>query len=188
MDSHSGDIREARRAGRLPDGRYPGRVHIRFDIPADPAYAARVATVLSDVYLRKYRYIGFGLIAVGLLGLWVPIGGKDFDASPFWTTILVVGVASMLFPVWARYNARRRLNGLAVDGGYDINDDTVTMRSGDESGHLDWDEVTKVTESRGFWVLFTGRVPYTVIPQQFMSADQQETLRAFLIERDKAPA
>ena len=52
-------------------------MHIRFDVPADPAYAARVATVLSDVYLRKYRYIGFGLIAVGLIGLWVPIGGTS---------------------------------------------------------------------------------------------------------------
>lgn len=163
-------------------------MHIRFDVPADPAYAVRVATVLSDVYLRKYRYIGFGLIAVGLLGLWVPIGGDGFDATPFFTTILVVGVASMLFPVWARYSARRRLDGLAVDGGYDINDDTVTMRSGTESGHLDWDEVTKVTESRGFWVLFTGRVPYTVIPLQFMTAEQQETLRAFLTERGNLPS
>ncbi|WP_327009932.1 YcxB family protein [Dactylosporangium sp. NBC_01737] len=163
-------------------------MHIRFDVPADPAYAARVATVLSDVYLRKYRYIGFALIAVGLLGLWLPIGGKDFDAGPIFTMILVVGVLSMLFPVWARYAARRRLDGLAVDGGYDINDDTVTMRSGTESGSLDWDEVTRVTESRGFWVLFTGRTPYTVIPLQFMSADDQEALRAFLTERGSLPA
>ena len=164
------------------------RVHIRFDVPADPAYAARVATVLSDVYLRKYRYIGFGLIALGLLGLWVPIGGRDFDASPFFTVILVVGVLSMLFPFWARRSARRRLDGLAVDGGYDINDDTVTMRSGTERGSLDWADVTKVTEDRGFWVLFTGRVPYTVVPQQFMTAEQQEALRAFLVARGSLPA
>ena len=163
-------------------------MHIRFDVPADPAYAARVATVLSDVYLRKYRYIGFGLIAVGLLGLWVPIGGKDFDAAPFFTVILVVGVLSMLFPVWARYAARRRLNGLAVDGGYDINDDTITMRSGTESGDLDWDDVTRVTESRGFWVLFTGRVPYTVIPMEFMSEDDRAALRQFLVERGSLPS
>ncbi|MEV4516056.1 YcxB family protein [Dactylosporangium sp. NPDC049525] len=163
-------------------------MHIRFDVPADPAYAARVATVLSDVYLRKYRYIGFGLIAVGLVGLWVPIGGRDFDASPIFTMIVVVGVLSMLFPVWARYAARKRLDGLAVDGGYDINDDTVTMRSGTEHGDLDWDDVTRVTEFRGFWVLFTGRTPYTVIPQQFMSAADQETLRGFLAERDNLPS
>lgn len=163
-------------------------MHIRFDVPADPAYAARVATVLSDVYLRKYRYIGFGLVAVGLLGLWVPIGGKDFDAGPIFTMIVVVGVLSMLFPVWARYAARRRLDGLAVDGGYDINDDTVTMRSGTESGHLDWDEVTRVTESRGFWVLFTGRTPYTVIPMEFMTADDRDTLRGFLVERGSLPS
>lgn len=163
-------------------------MHIRFDVPADPAYAARVATVLSDVYLRKYRFIGFALIAVALVGLWVPIGGDGFDAAPIFTTILVVGVASMLFPVWARYAARKRLDGLAVDGGYDINDDTVTMRSGTESGNLDWDEVTRVTESRGFWVLFTGRTPYTVIPLQFMSEEQQHTLREFLVERGDLPA
>ncbi|MET7423407.1 YcxB family protein [Dactylosporangium sp. NPDC005555] len=163
-------------------------MHIRFDVPADPAYAARVATVLSDVYLRKYQYIGFALIALGLVGLWVPIGGRNFDAGPFFTVILVVGVLSMLFPVWARYAARRRLDGLAVDGGYDISDDTVTMRSGDESGELDWDDVTRVTESRGFFVLFTGRAPYTVIPLQFMTAEQQGTLREFLVERGVLPA
>jgi uncharacterized protein YjeT (DUF2065 family) len=160
-------------------------VHIRFDVPADPAYAARVATVLSDVYLRKYRYIGFVLIAVGLVLLWAPI---DLDADPIFAIIVVVGVLSMLFPSWARYSARKKLNGLAVDGGYDINDDTVTMRSGTESGELDWDDVTRVTESDGFWVLFTGRTPYTVIPQRFMSAADQEAMRAFLAERGSLPA
>jgi hypothetical protein len=163
-------------------------VHIRFDVPADPSYAARVATVLSDVYLRKYRFIGFGLVAFGLLGLWVPIGGKDFDASPFFTVILVVGVLSMLFPIWARYSARRRLDGLAVDGGYDINDDTITMRSGTDSGELDWDDVTRVTEARGFWVLFTGRTPYTVIPLEFMSEGDRATMREFLVRRGSLPA
>lgn len=165
-------------------------MQIRFDVPADPAYAARVAKVLSDVYLRKYRYIGFGLVAVGLLGLLIPLphSGSGSGATPTFTTIIVVGVLSLLFPLWVRYSARRRSDGLAVDGAYDITDDNVMMRSGSETGGIAWEGVTRVTESPGFWVLYVGKVPYTVIPQEFMSAGEQETLRAFLVERGSLPA
>jgi hypothetical protein len=165
-------------------------VQIRFDVPADPAYAARVANVLSDVYLRKYRYIGLGLVAVGLVGMMVPLPHSDSGngAVPIFTTIIVVGVLSLLFPLWVRYSARRRSDGLAVDGAYDITDDNVMMRSGTESGGIAWEGVTRVTETREFWILYAGKTPYTVIPREFMSAEEQRTLREFLVERGSLPA
>jgi hypothetical protein len=165
-------------------------VRIQFDVPADPAYAARVAHVLSEVYLRKYRYIGFGLVAVGLIGLALPLPHSDSGngATPIFTTIIVVGVLSLLFPFWVRYSARRRSGGLAVEGSYEITDDNVMMRSGTESGGIAWEGVTKVTEAPGFWLLYVGRVPYTVIPHEFMSEEEQRTLREFLVELGSLPA
>lgn len=162
-------------------------MRIQFDVPADPAYAARVAHVLSDVYLRKYRFIGVGLVAIGLIGLVLPLPHSDSGngADPIFTTIVVVGVLSLLFPVWVRYSARRRSGSLAVDGGYDITDDNVMMRSGTETGGIAWDGVTKVAETPEFWVLYVGRTPFTVIPREFMSAEEQQTLREFLAERDE---
>jgi len=164
-------------------------MQIQFDVPADPAYAARVADVLSDVYLRKYRYIGFGLVTIGLIGLWLPLPHRDegTGAVPILTTVVVVGVLSLLFPLWVRRAARRRADGLAVDGSYEITDDNVMMRSGTETGGIAWEGVGKVTEVPGFWLLYAGRTPFTVIPQEFMTAGQQQTLRAFLIERGNLP-
>src|SRR5512142_1163243 len=104
------------RTGHLTVGVAP--VRITFDVPADPAYAGRVATVLSDVYLRKYAYIGAAMVAVGAIGAF--IGHAHGPVLSFFTTMIVVGVLSMLFPVWMGYSTRRRSTGLAVDGAYDI--------------------------------------------------------------------
>lgn len=160
-------------------------MRITFDVPADPAYAGRVATVLSGLYLRKYVYIGAVLVAVGLVGVAVGVlsGNGGGRAVPVFTAMLVVGVLSLLFPVWVRFSTRRRSSGLAVDGGYDITDENIMMRSGTESDGIAWDGVTRVTETPAFWIVYVGKIPSTVIPREFMSAEQEQTLRAFMVDR-----
>ena len=71
-------------------------VHIRFDIPADPAYPGRVAAALGSVRLRRYGYIGAALAVAGAIGLVVSQGfGWGERSSPLWTALLVAGLLSM---------------------------------------------------------------------------------------------
>ncbi|MEU4528577.1 YcxB family protein [Micromonospora ureilytica] len=159
-------------------------MHIRFDIPADPAYPGRVAAALGSVRLRRFGYIGAVLAVVGVIGLVVSQGfGWGERSSPLWTALLVAGVLSMLYRPWVLARARRRSGSYAVEGAYDITDDNIMMRSGSESGGIAWDGVAQVRDVGEFWVVYVDRMPATVIPRWLMSAEDAETLHAFLTDR-----
>jgi hypothetical protein len=155
-------------------------VHIRFDIPADPAYPGRVAAVLSRARLRRYGYIGGLLLAIGVAGLAVSWGGRFV---PLWTALVVTGLLSLAYAPWVRFRARRRSGGYAVDGSYEITDDNIMMRSGTESGGIAWDGVDRVADTPEFWIVYVGRMPATVIPRGFMPAGDAATLEAFMAGR-----
>jgi hypothetical protein len=159
-------------------------VHIRFDVPADPAYPGHVAAALSSVRLRKYRDIGAVLAAVGAIGFaasrWFGWGDR---ISPLYLAMVVGGLLSMLYLPWVRWRARRRSGRYAVEGAYDITDDNIMMRSGSESGGIAWDGVTQVRDTPEFWIVYVGRMPATVIPRHLMSVEDAETLRDFMAKR-----
>jgi hypothetical protein len=159
-------------------------VHIRFDIPADPAYPGRVADALSRVRLRKYGYIGAVLAAAGAIGLGVSRGFAWGDNLVLLCMPMVVGgLLSMLYSPWVRWRARRRSSDYAIEGAYEITDDNIMMRSGSESAGIAWDGVAQVKDTPEFWIVYVGRMPATVIPRRFMSADDAETLRAHMTTR-----
>lgn len=159
-------------------------MHIRFDVPADPDYPARVAAVLSSVRLRRYGQVGAVLAAVGAVGLAASGGfGRGGQLTPLWIPMLMGGLLAMLYAPWVRWRARRRSGRYAVEGAYDITDDNIMMRSGSESGGIAWDGVDQVRESPEFWIVYTSGMPATVIPRNLMSAEDAETLRAFMAER-----
>ncbi|MEU8333557.1 YcxB family protein [Micromonospora sp. NPDC048839] len=159
-------------------------MHIHFDVPADPAYPGRVAAVLSRVRLRRYGIIGAVLVAVGAIGLAVSRGSDRADQiSPLFTAVAVAGLLSMLYSPWVRWRARRRSSGYAVEGAYDITDNNIMMSSGSQSSGIAWDGVSQVKDTPEFWIVFVGRMPATVIPRRLMSAEDDETLRAYLAER-----
>ncbi|WP_433549946.1 YcxB family protein [Micromonospora zamorensis] len=159
-------------------------MHIRFDVPADPAYPGRVAAALASVRLRRFSYIGAALAAVGAIGLALSRGFSwGEQISPLWVTLIVGGVLSMLYWPWVRLRARRRSSGYAVEGAYAITDDNIMMRSGSESGGIAWDGVAQVRDTPDFWIVYVGRMPATVIPRWLMSAEDAETLRAHMAER-----
>lgn len=159
-------------------------MHIRFDVPADPAYPGRVAAVLSRIRLRRYGYIGAGLLVVGAIGL---VASRGFERGgqilPLWTAMIVTGLLSMAYPSWVRFRARRRSGRYAVEGSYEITDDNIMMRSGTESSGIAWDGVARVADTPEFWVVYVGRMPATVIPRRFMSAGEAETLGTFMAGR-----
>jgi len=156
-------------------------VHIRFDVPADPAYPSRVAAALTIDQLRKYLYLGAALAATGMAGLAVArsLGWGD-QIQPLWLT---GGLLAMLYWPWVRLRARRRSSGYAVEGAYEITDDNILMRSGSQSSGIAWDGVDQVKDTPEFWILYVGQMPATVIPRRLMSAEDAETLRAYLTER-----
>ncbi|MGW5556977.1 YcxB family protein [Micromonospora sp. NPDC003944] len=159
-------------------------MHIRFDVPADPAYPGRVAAALGSVRLRRFGYIGAALTVVGVVGLVVSRGfGWGERSAPLWTALVVAGVLSMLYRPWVLARARRRSGDYAVEGAYDITDDNIMMRSGSESGGIAWDGVAQVRDVQDFWVVYVGRMPATVIPRWLMSPEEAETLRAHMAER-----
>ncbi|BCB75350.1 hypothetical protein GCM10022251_32950 [Phytohabitans flavus] len=159
-------------------------MHIRFDVPADPDYPGRVAAALSRVRLRKYGYVGAVLAAVGAIGLVVSRGFSWGDKLSLLCTPLVVGgLLSMLWAPWVRWRAQRRSSRYAVEGAYDITDDNIMMRSGSESGGIAWDGVAQVKDTPEFWIVYVGRMPATVIPRHLMSAEDAETLRAYMAKR-----
>ncbi|MEH1055669.1 YcxB family protein [Micromonospora sp. CPCC 206171] len=159
-------------------------MHIRFDVPADPAYPGRVAAALSSVRLRRYGHVGAVLTAVGAIGVVVSQGfGWGDRITPLCIALIVSGLLSMLYPPWVRTRAQRRSSRYAVEGAYDITDDNIMMRSGSESGGIAWDGVTQVRDTPEFWIVYVGRMPATVIPRRLMSAEDAETLRAHMIER-----
>jgi hypothetical protein len=159
-------------------------VHIRFDVPADPAYPGRVAAALSSVRLRKYGYIGAVLAVVGGIAFAVSRGFAWGDRiSSLYMAMIVGGLLSMLYAPWVRLRARRRSGRYAVEGAYDITDDNIKMRSGSESGGIAWDGVAEVRDTPEFWIVYVGPVPATVIPRRLMSAEDAETLRAFMAKR-----
>ncbi|TDC38771.1 YcxB family protein [Micromonospora sp. 15K316] len=163
-------------------------MHIRFDVPADPAYPGRVAAALSSVRLRKYGYIGAVLAAVGAIALAASRGSAWGDRIvPLCTALIVAGLLSMLYSPWVRLRARRRSGRYAVAGAYDITDDNIMMRSGSESGGIAWDGVVQVKDTPEFWIVYVGKMPATVIPRRLMSAEDSETLRAFMAERGLLP-
>ncbi|MEU7800348.1 YcxB family protein [Micromonospora arborensis] len=159
-------------------------MHIRFDVPADPAYPGRVAAVLGSVRLRRYGYIGAALVAVGVIGFLV---SRTFTwgerTSSLWMAMVVGGLLSMLYLPWVRLRARRRSSRYAVEGAYDITDDNIMMRSGSESGGIAWDGVAQVRDTPDFWIVYVGRMPATVIPRWLMTAEDAETLRAHMAGR-----
>lgn len=159
-------------------------MRIRFDIPADPAYPGRVADVLSRARLRKYSYIGAALIAVAVIVLAVSRAVDRADRIwLFCFTLALGGLLSMLYPPWVRFRARRRSSRYAVEGAYDITDDNITMYSGSQSSGIAWDGVARVVDASEFWIVYVGRMPATVIPRSYMTADDAETLRTFMAER-----
>ncbi|SCE64279.1 YcxB family protein [Micromonospora mirobrigensis] len=160
-------------------------MQIRFDVPADPAYPGRVAAALGAVRLRRFARIGAALAAAGVVGFAVAPGGRF---SSLWTTLVVAGVLSMLYPSWVRWRARRRSGDYAVEGGYEITDHNIMMRSGSESSGIAWDGVTEVRDTPGFWIVYVGRMPATVIPRDLMSSGDAETLRAFMTDRGLLPS
>jgi hypothetical protein len=165
-------------------GHYRSKVHIRFDVPADPAYPGRVAAAISSVRLRRYGYTGAVLAAVGAISVALSRGSAwGEQLSPLWMAMLVGGLLAMLWGPWVRLRARRRSSDYAVEGGYDITDDNIMMRSGSESGGIAWEGVTRVRDTPEFLVVYVGPVPATVIPRRFMSAEDAETLRAFMAGR-----
>ncbi len=165
-------------------GGYRSGVHIRFDIPADPAYPGRVAAALSRVRLRKYGYIGAALAAVGAIGLAASrVFGWGDRISPLCMAMVVGGLLSMLYAPWVRLRARRRSGRYAVQGAYDITDDNIMMRSGSASGGIAWDGVARVADTEEFWIVYVGRMPATVIPRRLMSAEDAQTLRTFMTQR-----
>jgi YcxB-like protein len=177
----SGDAAGGREWGR---GHYRSGVRIQFDVPADPAYPGRVAEVLSRARLRWYGYIGAVLMAVGVVGLvvsrQVSWGGW---ISPLSLALAMGGLLSLLYAPWVRFRARRRSSRYAVAGGYDITEDNIMMRSGSESGGIAWDGVARVVDTPEFWIVYVGRIPATVIPRRFMTAEEAETLGTFMAER-----
>jgi hypothetical protein len=159
-------------------------VHIRFDVPADPAYPGRVAAVLSRIRLRRYGYIGAALLVVGAIGLAVSQGSdRGEQILPLWTAMVVSGLLSMAYSPWVRYRARHRSSRYAVEGSYEITDDNIMMRSGTESSGIAWDGVARVADTPEFWIVYVGRMPATVIPRRFMSAGDAEMLGAFMAGR-----
>ncbi|KAB1905875.1 YcxB family protein [Micromonospora sp. AMSO31t] len=159
-------------------------MHIRFDVPADPAYPGRVAAALSSVRLRKYGYIGGVLAVVGAIGFALSRAFARGDRlSPLCLALVLGGLLSMLYSPWVRWRARRRSSRYAVEGAYDITDDNIMMRSGSESGGIAWDGVAQVRDTPEFWIVYVGRMPATVIPRRLMSTDDAETLRAWMAER-----
>jgi len=159
-------------------------VQIRFAVPADPAYPGRVAAVLSGVRLRKHGYIGAVLVAVGVIGLVVSRGtGVGDEISPLWMACVVGGLLLVLYLPWVRFMARRRSGRYAVEGSYEITDDNIMMRSGTASGGIAWDGVARVVDTPEFWIVFVGRMPATVIPRRYMSAEDDQTLGTFLSGR-----
>ncbi|WP_329101055.1 YcxB family protein [Micromonospora sp. NBC_01699] len=159
-------------------------MHIRFDVPADPAYPGRVAAALSSVRLRRYGQVGAVLAAVGAIGFAASRGFEWGDRiSPLCVTMVVAGLLLMLYSPWVRWRARRRSGRYAVEGAYDITDDNIMMRSGSESGGIAWDGVAEVRDTPEFWIVYVGRMPATVIPRRLMSAEDAETLRAFMAGR-----
>ena len=160
-------------------------MHIRFDVPADPAYPGRVAAVLSSVGLRKYAYVGAVLAVVGAIGLGVSVGLDRGDAlAPLYIALIVGGLLALLYQPLVRLRARRRSGRYAIEGGYDIDDENIMMRSGTESGGIAWEGVSQVLETPEFWIVYVGRMPATVIPRNLMSEEDDTTLRAFVTERD----
>lgn len=159
-------------------------MRIRFDVPADPDYPGKAAAALSRVRLRKYGYIGAVLAATGVAGFAATNGfGWSENLSLLWTPMVTAGALSMLYGPWVRSRARRRSSEYAVEGGYDITDTNIMMRSGTESSGIAWDGVSQVRDTPGFWIVYVGRMPATVIPRELMSADDVETLRAFMTRR-----
>lgn len=165
-------------------GHYRSGVHIRFDVPADPAYPSRVAAALTIDQLRKYLYVGAVLAAAGAAGLAVSrsLGWGD-QIQPLWLTMLMGGLLAILYWPWVRLRARRRSSDYAVEGAYEITDDNILMRSGSQSSGIAWDGVDRVKDTPEFWVLYVGQMPATVIPRRLLSAEDAETLRAYLAER-----
>jgi hypothetical protein len=123
-------------------------------------------------------------MAVGVIGLVVSrqVGWGDW-ISPLCLALTTGGLLSLLYSPWVRFRARRRSSRYAVDGGYDITDDNILMRSGTESGGIAWDGVDRVVDTPEFWIVYVGRIPATVIPRRFMSAEDAKTLGTFLAQR-----
>jgi len=123
-------------------------------------------------------------MAVAVIGLTVS-RAVDWGEriSSVWFTLFLGGLLSVLFPPWVRSRARRRSSQYAVEGGYDITDDNIMMYSGSESSGIAWDGVARVVDTPEFWIVYVGRMPATVIPRRLMTAEDAETLAAFMAKR-----
>jgi hypothetical protein len=161
-------------------------MHIRFDIPADPAYAGRVAAALGRLYLRKNRLLAIAFILLGLAGLVVPLldGHPATGAAPGFVAMVVLGAIVMFMPQWMRSAVRRR-GGMSLGGPttVDITETNVTMHRVTSTNGLAWDGIDRVSESKEFWILWVGRFPAMAVPRTLMQPEDAQVLRRFLVDR-----
>ncbi|WP_396888568.1 YcxB family protein [Micromonospora craniellae] len=139
---------------------------------------------MSSDQLRRYACVGAVLATIGVIGLVVSWGSSwGEQITPLWMAMAVGGLLAMLYWPWVQWRARRRSGRYAVDGSYEITDDNIMMRSGSEFGGIAWEGVSRVKDTPEFWVVYVDRMPATVIPRRLMSAEDAETLRAFMAAR-----
>ncbi|MBQ6320155.1 MAG: YcxB family protein [Lachnospiraceae bacterium] len=119
-------------------------------------------------YMLRHTFTSFAGIVGELLGIVLVAGAFVYKQ---WIYIIFGMICILYQPVALYFRAKRQVTGNEVFKDplhYIVNDNGITVRSGDNTDSLTWDKIYKVVSTSRSVIVYTGRVNACIFPKEDM--------------------
>ena len=127
-------------------------------------------------YMLRHTFTSFAGIVGEILGF-VLIAG--FFVTHIWVYLLAGMICVFYQPVALYFRSRRQVReNRAFDGPlhYLLDDNGVTVTSGEDTASLPWDSMYKAVSTTHSVILYTGRVNACIFPKEDMGAAKDKAI------------
>ena len=135
-------------------------------------------------YMLRHTFTSFAGIIGELLGIVLIIG---FFVSDQWL-YLIAGVICVFYqPVALYFRSGRQVKNNAVFRQplhYVLNDEGITVKSGDDTDSLPWDRMYKAVSTNRSIIVYTNRINACIFPKDDLGAQKDEVIRMISTHMD----
>ena len=135
-------------------------------------------------YMLRHTFTSFAGVVGEILGVVLVVG---FFVTGQWL-YLVAGIICVFYqPVALYYRAKQQVSKNEVFKEplhYRLDDDGITVVSGDNSDSLTWDKMYKAVSTSRSVILYTGRVNACIFPKEDMGEKKDEVIRMISTHMD----
>ncbi len=119
-------------------------------------------------YMLRHTFTSFAGIVGELLGIVLVAGAFVYKQ---WIYIIFGMICILYQPVALYFRAKQQVTGNEVFKDplhYIVDDNGITVRSGDNTDSLTWDKIYKVVSTSRSVIVYTGRVNACIFPKEDM--------------------